>query len=164
MILIRILARPIALVAMLAVVEMIGLSPGSRVSAQSNTIEVRSGASVDLGPVYWILDCKSKLVRFGAIDIVNGPPGITLTIREEQVYARRQNCRDKVPGGTVVLSATGVESKESGTLEYRVHYDTEDGHRESFHTRNIVVYPTSPSPLPISSPSPSPSVLRPAQI
>jgi len=154
--LIRILTRTFVILGVPAVVGL-GLSSGSWADAQSgDAVGVRSGESIDLNAVYWISNCQSLLKRFRGVEILQGLPGLTLTIREEPVYARRQNCRDKVRGGTVVLTATGVDAKESGTLEYRVLYDTEDGPRESLHTRKIVVYPAQPAPSASPSPSQSP--------
>ncbi len=118
----------------------IALSMGAA-SAYAEEISLKAGESVDLGAVYWIQNCQSILKGFGSVDLLEGPPGIDLTIREENVTARRQNCPNKVPGGTVVLTAKEVQSKFSGVLKYRVRYKTEDGDRQSSHSKNIALYP-----------------------
>jgi hypothetical protein len=102
---------------------------------------LRSGESKDLFPVYWVLNCKSALRSFTGIDLVEGPPGISLSIREEMVLARRQNCPDKVPGGIVVVTAKDVPSKVSGVLKFRVRYHTVDGERQSNHSVPITLLP-----------------------
>lgn len=110
-------------------------------SAYAEEISLKAGESVDLGTAYWIQNCQSILKGFGGVDLLEGPPGIDLTIREESVTARRQNCPSKIPGGTVVLTAREVQSKFSGVLKYRVRYKTEDGDRQSSHSKTISLYP-----------------------
>ena len=110
-------------------------------SAHAEEISLKAGESADLGSVYWISNCQSILKGFGGVDILEGPPGIELAIREESVTARRQNCQNKVQGGVVVLTAKEVQSKLSGVLKYRVRYKTEDGDKQSSHSKDLVLYP-----------------------
>ena len=123
-------------------------------SAQNDTVAVRSGERADVRTVYWVdASCSSRLVRFRGIDVLQGVPGVTLSIREEKVFASRWHCPEKVPGGTVVLSASEVASKASGTLEFRVLYDTQDGPRQSYHKIDVVLYPSVTTPTPSAVPS-----------
>ena len=125
-------------------------------------IAIRAGESIDVTEVYWIQDCRSLLKGFGGVEILKGGlPGLTLTIRPEHVYARRQNCRDKVPGGTVVAHAGDVDAAHArGVVEFRVLYDTDNGPRESLHRRLFVLYQAAtpqPSASPPASASPGPT-------
>src|SRR5262245_52417510 len=97
--------------------------------ASAQDLSLKSGESMDLYPVYWISECKSLLRSFAGIDILEGPPGVVLSIREDMVLARRQ-CPNKVPGGIVVVTVKDVPAKVSGVLRFRVRYNTVDGERQ----------------------------------
>ena len=120
----------------LAVLSVLGAA-----SANAQEIALKNGESADLGAVYWISNCRSLLKSFAGVDVLEGPPGVVLSIREDMVYARRQNCPNKVPGGIVVATAKDVQSKASGILRYRVRYNTSDGERQSTHSVQISLYP-----------------------
>lgn len=106
-----------------------------------DAVALKAGESTDLHPVYWINSCKSILKEFAGVDLLEGPRGIELSIREDNVMARRQNCPDKVPGGWVVLTAKEVTTTFSGKIQYRVRYKTEDGDKQSSHSKEIALYP-----------------------
>jgi hypothetical protein len=103
--------------------------------AQETTL--KAGESADLHAVYWIANCKSTLRDFGAVEILEGPPGVELAVRKEEVMAVRQGCPDKIAGGMVVLTAKSVEANWSGVVKYRVNYKTYDGDRQSNHQRKL---------------------------
>src|SRR5690242_1507366 len=64
-------------------------------------LALKSGESTDLYPVYYVANCRSIMIGLPEIDLLEGPPELTLSIREEPVLPRRQGCAAKVPGGTV---------------------------------------------------------------
>jgi hypothetical protein len=108
------------------------------------TFSIKSGESVDLGPTYWIRlsDCLSLLTAFAGVDVLEGPPDVTLSIREQEVYPRQQSCQNnKTPGGVVVATATTVQSKRSAVLKYRVRYNTREGLTQSTHSVQLDLYP-----------------------
>lgn len=109
--------------------------------ASGQEISLRAGESAELGSAYWIENCRSTLNGFAGVDVLDGPPGITLTIREQDVFARRQNCPDKVRGGVVIVTVTAVPARFSGTVRYRVRYNTQDGSRQSSHSVRLDLYP-----------------------
>ena len=88
-----------------------------------------------------IADCKSELESFAGVDLLDGPPGVTLSNREEAVLPRRQNCPSKVAGGVVVASVKDVPAQIAGVLKYRVRYKTLDGPRQSSHSTQISLFP-----------------------
>ena len=110
-------------------------------SADAQVISLKSGETVQLGPVYWVANCKSLLKSFSGVDILEGPPGLRLSIKEDMVYARRQKCPDKVKGGYVMATVKEVKTAVSGTLKYRVRYSTVDGQQQSNHSVTINLYP-----------------------
>jgi hypothetical protein len=111
------------------------------ISAAAQSVALRSGESTDLGAVYWVESCQSIVKSFIGVEILEGPPGVVIALREQPVRARRQNCPNEVPGAIVTITAKEVTEKTSATTRYRVKYDTEDGKKQSNHTVKIDLYP-----------------------
>ncbi len=110
------------------------------VSAQD--LSIKSGESVDMHSAYWVRNCQSLLKSFLGVDVLDGPAGITLSLREESVKSSaRQNCPNSLPGATVVATAKKGLARNSGTLSYRIRYDTEEGQRQSSHSYRVFVFP-----------------------
>ena len=108
-------------------------------SASSQEIALKSGESADLSAVYWIANCKSTLKNFAGVDVLGGPASVKASLREEEVFARRQNCPDKIPGATLVLSVGDVSEPFDGTVRLRVQYNTIDGLKQSIHTVKLIL-------------------------
>lgn len=104
-------------------------------------MSIRKGESIDLDAVYWQRNCESILLHFDGVQLMEGPPGLSLLIRQEPVWARHRNCRNHLYGGTVVLTATNVTEKFEGTIHYRVTYSTKEGNKQSNHSKKVIVYP-----------------------
>ncbi|MFM2050628.1 MAG: hypothetical protein RL682_1119 [Pseudomonadota bacterium] len=111
------------------------------ISAAAQSVALKSGESTDLGAVYWVESCQSIVNSFIGVEILEGPPGVVIALREQPVRARRQNCPNEVPGAIVTITAKEVTEKTSATIRYRVKYDTEDGKKQSNHTVKIDLYP-----------------------
>ncbi len=106
-------------------------------------ITLIEGESIDLARVFWInyKTCQSSFIRVEGIDVLESPPGLSLSIRDEQVdTAPYANCGKK-PGGTIVATARGIQEKESGPLVFRVRYQTQSGLEQSTHRFVINLYP-----------------------
>jgi hypothetical protein len=108
---------------------------------RAEEITLKSNETAEINTIFWISQCKSVLKSIAGVDILESPPGITLTIKEEVVNVRRQNCEAKVPGGKVIATVRDINAPVSGTLRYRVRYKTLDGDRQSTHSVNIFLYP-----------------------
>lgn len=117
------------------------VTPASLPKPQDAEISIKSGESVDLGPVYWVQGCTSLLVNVVGVDLLEGPPGITLSVRREDVLPERPGCTKKVNGGVIVASVKDVAAPAHGVLRYRVRYTMSDGRNQSTHTRQIGLYP-----------------------
>jgi hypothetical protein len=87
---------------------------------RAEEISLKSNETAEINTVFWISQCKSILKSIAGVDLLEAPPGITLTIKEEVVNVRRQNCEAKVPGGKVIATARDIKDPVSGTLRYRV--------------------------------------------
>ncbi len=118
------------------------LSFGASVHAQDiRRIALKSGESADLGLVYWVSHCKSIMIGLPTIDILDGPPEVTITIRAEMVLPRLQNCPNKVAGGTIVAKASTIEEPKQAQITYRVNYKTKEGDRPRSYVYNLSLFP-----------------------
>src|ERR1700722_19611497 len=72
------------------------------------TIALKSGESAELGILYYISNCKSLLTSTPEVEILDGPPGVTASVREEMVSARQQKCASPVKGGKLFLAVKDV--------------------------------------------------------
>jgi hypothetical protein len=105
-------------------------------------ISAKSGQSVDLGAVYWVENCQSRLDGFVGVEMSSGPAGVTLALRKEDVKAERQKCPTPVPGATVVATMPSVSQPVKGTIKYKVTYLLKNGGKQtSDHSRNISITP-----------------------
>ena len=122
-------------------IALIAISPLCVSEALAQEFSLKPNESVDLFPVYWIKDCRSLLTSFASADVLDGPAGVTIAIREEDVLPQRQGCSTKVHGGVVVASVKEIPAKISGTLRFRVRYNTPDGLKQSNHVVQVSLYP-----------------------
>jgi hypothetical protein len=114
---------------------------GAAAHAQQRVVALKNGESTDLGPVYFIAQCRSILVGHPEIEVLEGLPELTLSIREEMVLPRAHNCANKVPGGTLVLTAKDVTEHKEARITYRVKYKTKDGDRQRSVILNVSLFP-----------------------
>ena len=110
-------------------------------SADWQKLALKSGESVELGTVYWVVNCRSTLVGLPEIEILQGPPQVALSIKEAQVVPRRLGCAATVPGGKLVLTARDISEPVEIKLTYRLKYKTRDGERQTSNTYIVSLFP-----------------------
>ena len=94
-------------------------------------ITLKNGESLELASVSYIANCKSIMIGLPQIEILEGPPEVTLAIKEGKVVPRNRDCTNKVAGGTLVATAKDIKDAKISRLIYRVKYRTLDGDRQS---------------------------------
>ena len=103
---------------------------------------LKSGETADLGNVFWVVNCRSLLTGPITVDIMEGPLGMTASVREQKVIPRKFNCANEVPGGHLLVTAPkDVTAKIQGTLTLRLKYPTKDGDRQLSRTVNVTLFP-----------------------
>ena len=125
---------------LLAACLLVGAGLLGSIEAQAQSRNLHSGGSVDLGSVYWIDNdsCKSRLKSVESVEVIEGPPGVTLRLRNEPVLPIQHQCKAAVPGAMVVLTAGQVAKTGSYRIKYRVHYIMFDtGRTTSDHTARV---------------------------
>jgi translation elongation factor EF-1alpha len=105
------------------------------------SIALKSGETVDLMPVYGERHCRSILTETPKVEVLEAPPEIKVTVREEMVSPRRGACKDKIKGGVVVVTASDVKARTEGKLTFRVKYKAERGEKQTAHTYNVTLFP-----------------------
>jgi hypothetical protein len=108
---------------------------------QVRTIALKSGESTELTPVYSVMNCKSMSIAPPEVEVLEGPPELTVTIRPGMVVPRNQGCTNQVSGGTVIAAAKDVQAKKSARLVYRVKYKTKDGDRQNAQIFSVELFP-----------------------
>ena len=57
------------------------------------TIALKSGESAELADVYYIgSNCQSLLKAVPEVEVLEGPPGVTATIKEDKIVPRTFGC------------------------------------------------------------------------
>jgi hypothetical protein len=108
----------------------------------SPTIALRSGESAELAPLYWVdVNCRSLLKSTPEAEVLDGPPGVSVAVKEAMVTPRAQGCAKDVPGGKLVITAGEIEDPSKTPLTIRVTYRTRDGERKLSHTYNLSLFP-----------------------
>ena len=126
----------------LAIAGMLG-SAGAHAQTirGSASIALKSGESVEVGNVYYTINCRSLLKSPPEVEILEGPPGVTATVKEAMVLPRVGRCAHRVPGGTLVLTAKEVEDPSYTPLTLRFIYKTKDGERKFSQVFNLSLLP-----------------------
>jgi hypothetical protein len=135
-------ANAFILISQLGLACALGVAPShAQTISGSPTIVLKNGESSELGNVYWVSHCKSLLRGTPEVEVVEGPPGVSVTIKEAMVLPRLQNCARRVPGGTMVISANEVEDPSYTKLTVRVTFRTKDGERKYGQVFNLSLLP-----------------------
>ena len=104
-------------------------------------IALKNGESVEIGSAYFVSHCKSVLLEPPQVEVLDGPPQLVLTIREEMVIPRRYSCPEKVAGGILSVAAKDIQDPGTTQLTVRYIYKTRDGERKFSQVFNIAVLP-----------------------
>jgi hypothetical protein len=129
----------IASIAVIAFVAQRALAQDS-----TRTIALKNGESIDLMPVYGERNCRSILTATPTVEVLESPPELKVTVREELVTPRRAACKDKIKGGVVVVTANDVKARTEGKLTFRIKYKSKDGEKQTAHTYNATLFPSTP--------------------
>jgi hypothetical protein len=105
------------------------------------TIALKSGESAELGNLYYVSNCKSLLTSTPEVQVLEGPPGVTASIKEDMVLPRLQKCASPIKGGKLFLAAKDIADSSFSTLTLRITYKTRDGDRQLSHIFNLELFP-----------------------
>jgi hypothetical protein len=133
---------------LIACTMMVGfsLASASSVQAQSwqmntQSFALKSGESVEVGDIYWVINCRSQLTSPPEVTIMDGPPGVTASVTEAMVLPRFQQCAKPVKGAKLRLIADKIEDQSYSMMTLRIKYKTKDGERERSTTFSLALFP-----------------------
>jgi len=105
-------------------------------------LALKSGESTELGDLYWVnSSCKSLLKGTPDVEILDGPSGVTATIKPATILPRISGCAKAVPGGKLVITAKDIEDQGTALLVLRVNYKTQSGDRQRSVTVRLALIP-----------------------
>jgi len=105
-------------------------------------IALKNGESAELAQVYYIgANCKSLLKGAPAVEIMDGPPGVTASIKEENVVPRGLGCAKPVPGGKLMVTAKDIQDYSRTRMVLRINLKTQLGDRQFSRDINISLFP-----------------------
>ena len=135
---------------LLAAFSVFGLaSLGSAISASAQTIyfavsnvALKNGESIQLGDVYYIsTECRSLLTATPEVEIMDGPPGVAVTIKKAMVVPRAVGCAKEIPGGKIMISANDIEDYSHTRMVVRIKYPTKSGDILRSRHINVTLFP-----------------------
>jgi hypothetical protein len=129
----------VALVA-LALASILGFAPAGA-QAPPSRLALKNGETIQVGSVYWVMNCRSVMIGLPEIEILEGPAGVTLGIKEGEVLPRNQGCAAKVPGGQLMMSVKGITEQTEAKVTYRLSYKTKDGPRQTSNSYIVSLFP-----------------------
>jgi hypothetical protein len=107
----------------------------------STSIALKNGESAEIGLLYWVINCRSILKSPPEVEILDGPPGVSVAVKVGMVVPRAQKCANPVPGGTLVVTAKDIEDTSYTPLAIRITYRTRDGDRKISPVYNLSLFP-----------------------
>lgn len=135
------------LVIALAAAALAGCLGSSFVGAQTiqaavRDIALRNGESTEFADVWWISnDCRSLLIGTPEVEIMEGPPGVSVVIKPAKVVPRAVSCANAIDGGKMIISANGIEEHSRSTMVLRVTLKTRNGVRQRSEHIRVALFP-----------------------
>jgi len=117
---------------------------GAALSTEANAqirIVLKAGESVELQSVYYISNCRSIMVGLPQVEVLEGPPQVTLSIKEGMVLPRLQECANRVRGGTLIATAKDILEPIESKMTFRLTYKTKGGDRQRGHVYLLSLFP-----------------------
>jgi hypothetical protein len=107
----------------------------------AKTMALKSGESEEVIDLYYVQNCLSLLNSPPQVEVVDGPPAVTASLKEDMVLPRLQKCPAKVKGAKLLVSAGTVQDASFSQLTIRVTFDTRDGIRKQTFVINLSLIP-----------------------
>ncbi len=136
----RIGARAVLAVVHLGIAGILG-SAGVQAQTIQGSLALKSGESTEVVGLYWVANCVSLLKSPPEVEILDGPRGVTASVKEANVLPRAQNCGKPVRGGMLVVAAKEIEDTSFTKLTVRVTFRTRDGDRQQTLVYNLSLFP-----------------------
>jgi hypothetical protein len=105
-------------------------------------IILKSGESVELRNYSFVTrTCQSLMIGTPALEVLEGPEEISLSLKAGTVTRHEPSCTATVPGGKVVATAKEVKEPKEAKLTIRLNYHTKEGDRQSSNVYIVQLLP-----------------------
>jgi hypothetical protein len=108
---------------------------------QTQRIAAKSGETIELFNVFAQVNCRSILLATPEVEILDGPPELTISVKEQFVPAPRFDCHNKLKGGTVLAIIGKIDKPIEGKLTFRVKYKTKAINNQQAYTYFYSLFP-----------------------
>jgi hypothetical protein len=105
------------------------------------SLAIKNSETLEVMPLYYHSGCKSLLTKPPSAEILDGPPQLTISVKEKQVLARAQQCAKPISGGILQITAKDVTDVVTSTVVVRIKYQTKDGDRFRSETLRVTMVP-----------------------
>ena len=110
--------------------------------AMMTEVALKSGETADLSDIAWVINCKNFLKGIPEVEILEGPPGVTATVKDKMVLPRFSQCSNRVRGGTLSLAAGEITDDSTSVIRLRMKYPTLEGRRDrNWSIRVVLIAP-----------------------
>jgi hypothetical protein len=116
-------------------------SAGAHAQTVNGSIALKSGESTEVGDLYWVTNCRSLLRSPPEAEVLDGPPGVSVTVKAAMIIPRALKCANQVAGGKLVITAQNIEDTSYTQLTIRVTYRTRDGDRKFSRVYDLSLFP-----------------------
>lgn len=114
----------------------------SKAQEHVRNLAMKNGETVELFTIYQVARCRSTLVGKPEVEVLEGPPELSFSIRDAMVVPRNAtNCSQKVSGGILEVTAKNVTEHKEARVTIRVNYNTKDGPRQNAGSYNVSLFP-----------------------
>jgi len=118
-------------------------------AARAQTIQIsvqdtalKNGENIEFGDIYYIgANCRSLLTSTPEVEVMDGPPGVTVTIKRAMVVPRFYGCANRVLGGKMFIAARDVEDYSYTRMTLRITYKTRSGNLQRSQHINVALFP-----------------------
>jgi hypothetical protein len=108
----------------------------------ADVIALKSGETAEIGNVFWVANCRSLLKGAMSVEILEGPPDVTASIRDQKIVPHKYNCAKPVDGGVLLLTAPKeIKTRTQAKVTLRVKYPTVDGERQNSRNIDLTLVP-----------------------
>lgn len=105
------------------------------------SISLKSGETLEVADLWYAVHCQSQLKSAPTVEVLEGPPEITVSVKKAMVVPREQNCPEPIEGGKLYVTASEIADYSTSKLSIRITFDTKHGERKVSETYNVTLFP-----------------------
>lgn len=109
--------------------------------AQDGTLKAKSGDTIDLLPVFRQINCRGTLMATPEVEVLQAPPELKLTIRDEMIEVTGSKCPAKVKGAVVAVTIGAIAQPMQGRMIFRVKYKGKFRESQTGHAYDYTLSP-----------------------